>query len=46
MLLLIVGLVFGALICSRHLRLAKADDAHKAVRAWVDGKPVESYVKE
>ncbi len=46
MLLLIVGLIFGVLLYSRHPRLAKADDSHKAVRAWVDGKPVESYVKE
>ena len=48
MLILIVVLVSGMLLLARAPRLASASDAdsRKKVRAYVDGKSVESYVKE
>lgn len=46
--ILIVALVFGALYLTRAPRLAGASEAHseKEIRAYIDGKPVDSYVKE
>ncbi len=48
MLILIAGLVFGILLYRRSLRLegASGSEAARSVRAYVDGKPVASYVKE
>ncbi len=48
MLILIASLVFGTLLLARTPRLASASeaDSQKKVRAYVDGKPVDSYVKE
>lgn len=53
MILLIIALVFGVLLFSRNLRLESASDVRAyveekkpAVRAYVDGKPVKSYLKE
>ena len=53
MLFLIVSLIFGVLLFSRNLRLESASDVQTnveekkhAVRAYVDGKPVKSYLKE
>ena len=45
MLLLIVGLIFGIWLFNRAPRL-EAADASTTVRAYVDGKRVDSYVKE
>ena len=48
MLLWIAMLALGVMFLSRTPRLAGASDARseKEVRAYIDGKPVESYVKE
>ena len=53
MLLLIVALIFGVYLFSRNLRLESASDVQAyveetkpVVRAYVDGKPVKSYLKE
>ncbi len=55
MLLLIVALVLGVLLFSRNMRLESASSARvyveekptlPVVRAYVDGKPVKSYLKE
>ncbi len=57
MLLLIVALVFGVLMFGRGRRLEGADsrtsnvracveERKPTVRAYVDGKPVKSYLKE
>lgn len=46
MLLLIVGLIMGILICSRTPRLEGTSDSDTPVHAYVDGKRVNSYVKE
>ena len=51
MLLLIIFLVLGALLLSGSPRLERGTGAYMeaskpAVRAWVDGKPVKSYLKE
>ena len=44
MLILIVGLIFGVWLFNRAPRLEGASET--TVRAYVDGKPVNSYVKE
>lgn len=48
MLLLIVMLAVGVLFLTRAPRLADASEtrSEKEVRAYIDGKPVDSYVKE
>ena len=53
MLILIVALIIGVFLCSRSPRLEGASDARTYmeaakpdVRAYVDGKPVKSYLKE
>jgi len=48
MLILIVALAVSALLLSRSPRLAAASEvrSEKEVRAYIDGKPVDSYVKE
>ena len=48
MLILIAVIVFGTLLLAGAPRLAAASeaDSRKKVRAYVDGKPVDSYVKE
>lgn len=48
MLILIMALVFGTLLFAGAPRLASPPeaDSRKKVRAYVDGKPVDSYVKE
>ena len=48
MLILIAALVFGTLLFTRAPRIASASEAdpRKKVRAYVDGKPVDSYIKE
>ena len=51
MLLLIVALIFVALMFSKGLRLERStgvyvEAAKPVVRAYVDGKPVKSYLKE
>ena len=46
MLLLIVGLVIGVLLYNRAPRLEGVSGTNTSVRAWVDGKRVDSYVKE
>ena len=51
MLLLIVALIFGVLLLSRSPRLERSsggyvEPAKRTVRAYVDGKPVKSYLKE
>ena len=48
MLILIAVLVFGVLVLAGTPRLAATSeaDSRKKVRAYVDGKPVDSYVKE
>lgn len=48
MLILIVALAVSALLLTRTPRLAAASEVRteKEVRAYIDGKPVESYVKE
>ena len=48
MLILIAALVFAALYITRAPRLAEASEVcpEKEVRAYIDGKPVVSYVKE
>ena len=48
MLILIAALLFGALYLTRAPRLVKASEIRpeKKVRAYIDGKPVVSYVKE
>ena len=48
MLLLIAMLALGALLLTGVPRLADASEARsgKEVRAYIDGKPVDSYVKE
>lgn len=48
MLLLIAAVAFGVFLFRRNLRLEGAAEANTdtAVRAYVDGKPVRSYVKE
>ena len=48
MLLLIAALVLGVFLYSRNPRLEQAPESgrEKAVRAYVDGKPVKSYLKE
>ena len=48
MLLLIAAVVLGVFLFSRNPRLEEASEgtAGKAVHACVDGKPVESYLKE
>lgn len=55
MLLLIVALVFGVLLSGRILRLEDASDVRArkeagpvkpVVRAYVDGKPVDSHLKD
>ncbi len=48
LLLLGIALVFGVFLLGRSPRLESSAgrDAAKTVRAYVDGKPVHSYVKE
>ncbi len=48
MLLLIAAVVLGVFLFSRSPRLEEAPEgtAGKTVHAFVDGKPVESYLKE
>ena len=48
MLILIVALAVSALFLSRPTRLAAASEvrSEKEVRAYIDGEPVDSYVKE
>lgn len=48
MLILIGALVFAALYLTKAPRLAEASEvrSEKEVRAYIDGKPVDSYVKE
>ena len=48
MLLLIVMLTFGVLFLTRASRLAEASEirSKNEVRAYIDGKPVDSYMKE
>lgn len=48
MLLLIAMLTFGVMLLTRTPRLAEASEgrSEKEVRAYIDGKPVDSYVKE
>ena len=47
MLILIAALVLGVILFRNSPRLeAPAETADMAVRAYVDGKPVKSYVKE
>lgn len=46
MLLLIVGLMIGVLLCGRQPRLDGTVESDTSVRAYVDGKRVNSYVKE
>jgi hypothetical protein len=46
MLLIIVGLLAGVLLFARMPRLERAAENDASVRAYVDGKRVESYVKE
>ena len=53
MLILIVALIFGVFLFSRNLRLEGASDVRAyveekkpAVRGYVDGKPMKSYLKE
>ena len=48
MLLLIMVLAIGTLLLTRTPRLAAASEVRteKEVRAYIDGKPVDSYVKE
>ena len=51
MLLLIVALVAGVMLFSRNMRLEGASDVRAQAeaetgRAYVDGKPVKSYLKE
>ena len=48
MLILIVALAVSALFLSRSPRLAAASEvrSEKEVRAYIDGEPVDSYVKE
>ena len=48
MLLWIAALVIGVLLFRNSLRLEGASgvNSEKTVRAYVDGKPVDSYVKE
>ena len=43
MLLLMAALIIGILMYNRTSRLEGSSDS---VRAWVDGKRVDSYVKE
>ena len=45
MLLLIVGVLFGVWLYNRAPRLEAADSA-TSVRAYVDGKRADAYVKE
>ena len=47
MLILIVALAVSALFLSRSPRLAAASEvrSEKEVRAYIDGKPVDSYVR-
>ena len=44
MLLLIVGLMIGVLLYNRAPRLEGASGTNTFVRAWVDGKRVDSCV--
>lgn len=48
MLFMIVAVVFGVLLLTRPPRLAANSEtgSRRKVRACVDGKPVDSYVKE
>ncbi len=46
MLLLVVGLMISVLLCSRQPRLDGTAESDTSVRAYVDGKLVDSYVKE
>lgn len=46
MLLLIAALIMGILMYNRTSRLEGSSDSGTSVRAWVDGKRVDSYVKE
>ena len=47
MLLVIAALVFGVYLYRKNLRIEGASARpSKPVRAYVDGKPVDSYVKE
>lgn len=48
MLLLIAMIALGVFYLSRAPRLAEASEARpeKEVRAYIDGKPVDSYVQE
>ena len=48
MLILIVMLAIGVLCLNRAPRFAEASEARseKEVRAYIDGKPVDSYLKE
>jgi hypothetical protein len=51
MLLLIVALIFGVFLFSRSPRLERnsatyVEATKPVVRAYVDGKPVKSYLKE
>ena len=48
MLILIVALALGTLLLTRTPRLAAASEVRteKEVRAYIDGKPVDSYVSD
>ena len=46
MLFLMIGLIIGIFLWSRTSRLESPADQETTVRAYVDGKKVDSYVKE
>jgi hypothetical protein len=51
MLILIAAVILGVFLVSRNPRLERSPGAYveatkPAVRAYVDGKPVKSYLKE
>ena len=46
MLLLIAAVIFGVWLYNRAPRLEGASETGSAVHAYIDGKRVDSYVKE
>ena len=46
MLLLIVGLIIGVWLCTKAPRLEGTAESGVSVSAYVDGKRVDSYVKD
>ena len=46
MVLLLIGVMIGIWLYRRSPRLEGATDSSAAVRAYVDGKRTEAYVKE